>query len=90
MQENTVIQGSLRRNVDELIIADMFLVYATIESATAIGEGLGELGRQLTTSEQPGNNPADSLRHTLKRVASQVAEPYSSRFGYLRDRLRNN
>lgn len=90
MQENTVIQGRLRRTVDELIIAEMFLVYATIESATAIGEGLGELGRQLTTSEQPGNNPADSLRHTLQRVASRVAEPYSSRFGYLRDRLRNN
>ena len=90
MQENTVIQGRLRRTVDELVIAEMFLIYATIESATAIGEGLGELGRQLTTSEQPGNNPADSLRHTLQRVASRVAEPYSSRFGYLRDRLRNN
>lgn len=90
MQPETAGRSRLRRTVDELIIAEMFLVYATIESATAISEGMGELGRQLTTGEQPGDNPVDSLRHTLKRVAGEAVEPYSSRFGYLRDRLRDN
>ena len=90
MQANTQHQSRLRRTVDELIIAEMFLVYATIESATAISDGLGLLGRQLTTSEQPGDTPADSLRNTLKKVAGEAAEPYSSRFNYLRDHLRDN
>lgn len=90
MYQNTQSPGRVRRTMDELIIAEMFLVYATIESAAAISEGLGHLGRQLTTSEQPGDTPADSLRHTLKRVASEAAEPYASRFNYLRDRLRDN
>ena len=90
MQPNAQPQSRLRRTVDELIIAEMFLVYATIESAAAISDALGLLGRQLTTSEQPGDTPADSLRNTLKKVAGEVAEPYSSRFTYLRDRLRDN
>ena len=90
MQPTTQPQSRLRRTVDELIIAEMFLVYATIESAAAISDGLGLLGRQLTTSEQPGDTPADSLRNTLKKVAGEAAEPYSSRFNYLRDHLRDN
>jgi hypothetical protein len=90
MEQNTQYPGRLRRTVDELIIAEMFLVYATIESAAAISDGLGLLGRQLTTSERPGDNPADSLRNTLKKVADDAAEPYSSRFNYLRDRLRDS
>ncbi len=90
MQRNAQLQSRLRRTVDELIIAEMFLVYATIESAAAIGDGLGQLGRQLTTGEQPGHTPADSLRNTLKKVAGEATEPYSSRFNYLRDRLRDN
>ncbi len=63
MQQFT--RSRLRRAVDELIIAEMFLVYATIESATAIGDGLSQLGRQLASGEEPGANPADALRHTL-------------------------
>ncbi|MCB1855811.1 MAG: hypothetical protein KDI05_13080 [Halieaceae bacterium] len=88
MQQFT--RSRLRRAVDELIIAEMFLVYATIESATAIGDGLSQLGRQLASGEEPGDNPADALRHTLRRVADEASEPYSSRFNYLRDRLRDN
>jgi hypothetical protein len=90
MQQNTQPRGRLRRTVDELIIAEMFLLYATIESAGAISDGLGQLGRQLTTGELPGDTPADSLRDTLKKVAGEATEPYSSRFNYLRDRLRDN
>lgn len=87
MQQQNATSSRLRRAVDELIITEMFLVQATIESANAIGEGLGALGRQLTSGEQPGESPADSLRHTLQRVAEEAMEPYSSRFAYLRDRL---
>lgn len=90
MNQQSETSSRLRRAVDELVITEMFLVQATIESANAIGEGLGALGRQLTGGEQPGESPADSLRHTLQRVADEAIEPYSSRFTFLRDRLRND
>ena len=77
MEVNSQPQGRVRRAVDDLIIAEMFLVQATIESATAIGDGLSALGRHITTADDIGN--------TLQRIAGDAVEPYTSRFKYLRD-----
>ena len=79
-------QGRIRRAVNDLVLAEMFLVQATIESATAIGDGLGELGRQITSSDEAGTSPADSIGAVLQRVAGEAVEPYTSRFRYLRGR----
>jgi hypothetical protein len=88
MDMNRPSEGRFRRTVDELIIAELFLVQATIESATALGDGLNKLGKQLLTSdEEHTGSPADSLASTLRRVADEAVEPYSSRFRYLRDTL---
>jgi hypothetical protein len=75
----------MRQTIDDLIIAELFLVQATIESATAIGDGLSALGRQITTADDAGVAPADTLGNTLQRLADNAMEPYSSRFKYLRD-----
>ena len=83
MEQNNLSQGRLRRTVDELIVAEMFLVQATIESATAISDGLSTLGRKITTSDETGS-PADSISSTLRHVANAAVEPYSSRYRYLR------
>lgn len=85
MASNNTSQSLLRRSVDDLIIAELFLVQATIESATAIGDGLTALGRQITTTDEAGGAPVDSLGRTLQRIADNAMEPYSSRFKYLRD-----
>jgi len=85
METNNPAPGRLRRTVDELIIAEMFLVQATIESATAVGDGLSELGRQITRGDDTGAAPADSISRTLQRIADSAVEPYTSRFKYLRD-----
>ena len=85
METNNEVPGRLRRTVDDLIIAEMFLVQATIESATAIGDGLSALSRQMTTGDEAGTAPADSIGATLQRIAGDVAEPYASRFRYLRE-----
>lgn len=85
MASNGVTAGRLRRTVDDLIIAEMFLVQATIESATAIGDGLSALGRRITTSDDSGLAPADSIGEALRWLADSVVEPYTSRFKYLRD-----
>ena len=61
MQTNTPTPGLLRRTIDDLIVAEMFLVQATIESATAIGDGLSILGTPDHLSELPGATPADTI-----------------------------
>ncbi len=84
METNTAPTGRLRRTIDDLIIAEMFLVQATIESATAIGDGLSTLGRKITAGDEPGTAPADSIGQTLQHIADNAMEPYTSRFRYLR------
>jgi len=82
---NNTSQDRVRQTIDDLIIAELFLVQATIESASAIGDGLSALGRQITTADDAGTAPADTLGNTLQRLANNALEPYSSRFKYLRD-----
>jgi len=85
MATNIEPQSLVRRTVDDLIIAELFLVQATIESASALGDGLSALSRQITTADEDGSAPADSLGKTLQRIADDALEPYSSRFKYLRN-----
>ena len=84
MQTNAPTPGLIRRTIDDLIVAEMFLVQATIESATAIGDGLSILGRQITSADAEGSAPADTIGQTLQRIADDAVEPYTSRFRYLR------
>ncbi|MEE4146011.1 MAG: hypothetical protein V2I26_14495 [Halieaceae bacterium] len=83
MQTSKPTSDRLRRTIDDLIIAEMFLVQATIESATAIGDGLSTLGRQITSGDASGAAPADTIGQTLQRIADDAVEPYTSRFRYL-------
>ena len=85
MTSNRPSESRVRQTVDDLIIAELFLVQATIESATAIGDGLSALGRQITTADEAGAAPADSISQILQRIADSALEPYSSRFKYLRE-----
>jgi hypothetical protein len=85
MADNNTSQNLLRQTVDDLIIAELFFVQATIESASAIGDGLSALGRQITTADEAGAAPADTIGQTLQRIADSALEPYSSRFKYLRE-----
>ncbi len=85
MDTNNASAGRIRRTVDGLIVAEMFLLQATIESATAIGDGLSTLGRQITSGDDSGNAPADSISQTLQRIADEAIEPYTCRLKYLLD-----
>ena len=87
MQANEVEQSRVRRTVNELVMAEMFLVQATIESATAIGDGLNELGRQISEGDESEVSPWDTVSALLQRTADQAMEPYTSRFKYLRDMI---
>ena len=84
MQTNEVPTSRVRQTVNDLVLAEMFLVQATIESATAIGDGLSELGKQISQSEDNQGSPWDSISSVLQRTADQALEPYTTRFKYLR------
>ena len=84
MQANEIQSGRVRRTVNDLVMAEMFLVQATIESASAIGNGINELSKQISQRDEPQNSPWDSISTVLQRIADEALEPYTSRFKYLR------
>lgn len=85
MQTNQTQPSRVRRTINDLVLAEMFLVQATIESATAIGQGLGAIGREMTDGSESGTNPWDSISSVVRRTADEAVEPYASRFRYLRE-----
>lgn len=82
MQTDYTQPGRFRRTVNDLVMAEMFLVQATIESATAIGDGISELGRQLSAGDEEAVS-RESLTTLLQRTADEAVEPYTSRFRVL-------
>ncbi len=87
MQTNDMQPSPLRRRINDLVLAEMFLVQATIESAYAIGDGIGDLGREITRTRDVDESPWDSIAGVLQRTADDAVEPFSSRIRYLRDRV---
>ena len=85
MQTQKVQQSRVRRTVNDLVMAEMFLVQATIESAAAIGDGINALGKQISGNEEAERQ--DSISAVLQRTADEALEPYTSRFKYLRDMI---
>ena len=90
MQSNEVQTGRVRRTVNDLVMAEMFLVQATIESAAAIGDGLNELGKQISHNNDNESSPWDSISGVLQRTADEAIEPYTTRFKYLREMLNSD
>ena len=82
MQTPNTPQSRVRRTVNDLVLAEMFLVGATIESAVIIGDGFQELGKKISHSEGVSEASWQSISTTLQRIADDALEPYSSRFKY--------
>jgi hypothetical protein len=89
MQIENSPQGLARRAMNDLVLAEMFLVQATIESATAIGDGFSALGREIAQRDAPGHGSWESISGVLHRIADDALEPYTSRFRYFRVMLNN-
>ena len=67
--------------LDELLVAEIFLVQATIESASALGDGL------QAVREIRGEDRRRQLVDVFRSTRDQVVEPYRERLSYFR-RLR--
>ena len=70
MQSNEVQTSRVRRTVNDLVMAEMFLVQATIESAAAIGDGLNELGKQISHN----NDNEVPARNAQQRQLTNIAK----------------
>ncbi len=82
MQQNRQ-PNRVRRTMNDLVMAEMFLLQATLESAAAISDGITALGREWNgDEEQPGGIPG-----VLARTADEAVEPYTTRYRYFRDML---
>ncbi len=85
MQADEARPSRVRRSVNDLILAEMFLVQATIESAAAISDGISELGRQFSEAGNDQGRAWDTIPGLLRQTADEAVEPYATRFKYLRD-----
>ena len=79
MQNQEMQPSRVRRTVNDLVMAEMFLLQATIESATAIGDAFNELGTE------EGHESWEAISGILQRTADEALEPYTSRFRYFRE-----
>jgi len=87
MQTQDLPGSRIRRTVNDLVMAEMFLVQATIESATAIGEGIEELGKKIADRNEPGQTSWESLSQVLQRISDEALEPYTTRYKYFKDMI---
>lgn len=90
MQTNEPEQSRFRRTFNDVVMAEMFMVQATIESAIAIGEGFDELGRQFSDAADEGYVPWEGVTEVVQRTADRAVEPYTTRLGYLRELFDKN
>jgi hypothetical protein len=90
MPVNQVANSRVRKTVNDLVMAEMFLLQATIESATAIGEGISEIGKQISTGDNDKQNSWEEVSSVLQRIADEALEPYTSRYQYFRDMINSD
>ncbi|MFT6956969.1 MAG: hypothetical protein ACJAYC_001975 [Halieaceae bacterium] len=75
--------GKARRILGDIVMGELFLIQATIESATAIGSGLSTLGKQFGSSNDDAET-SETFGSIIQRTADEAVEPYITRFKYLR------
>ena len=83
--ENTTLRARAERAVGELVLAELFVVQATLESASMLGDSWSGLRTQLSSTE----NTEEDFGSFLQRTRRQLTEPYSTRFRYLREMNRD-
>ncbi|MEP5763258.1 MAG: hypothetical protein ABJ308_01625 [Halieaceae bacterium] len=86
-QEQSAIRSRAGRAINDLVVAELFLVQATIESASVLGEGISGL-RQHLASDDSAEAPEEEFSAFLKRTREELMEPYSTRFKFFRDLVR--
>ncbi len=84
MPSEQIPESRVRRAVNDLVLAELFLVQATIESVTAIGDGIDAIRDQMAASDDDREETED-IGSVIQRTAGDAIEPYTTRFRYLRE-----
>lgn len=84
MPKPVIEQEPLQRALADLVVAEMLLLHATVESLSVIGTGVRQLGRHLLAAPSDPDQPVGSIAALLQTTADRALEPYSTRLGYLR------
>ena len=84
MATNNTQSNRVRKTVNDLVMAEMFLFQATIESATVIGDGITQL---IAANDSEQEEPSDSLSDVLQRIKDDALEPYTSRYQYFKEMI---
>ncbi len=84
MPQPDIEQEPLQRAVADLVVAEMLLLHATVESMSIIGNGMRQLGRHLMAAPSDPDQPVGSIAALLQTTADRALEPYSTRLSYLR------
>jgi len=84
MPQPVIEQAPLQRAVADLVVAEILLLHATVESLSVIGQGMQQLGRHLTAAPSDPEQPVGSIAALLQTTANRAMEPYSTRLTYLR------
>jgi len=82
-RNDNTIRNRAGRTISDLVMAELFFVQATIESASALGDSISELREQL--SANGANSEREELVSFLKRTRDQLVEPYTTRYRFFRD-----
>lgn len=83
MPQPVIKQDPLQRAVANLVVAEMLLLHATVESMSVIGSGVRQLGRHLMAASSDPDQPVGSIATLLQTTADRALEPYSTRLSYL-------
>jgi hypothetical protein len=84
-QQDNSFRSRAGRAISDLVTAELFLVQATIESASILSESISEY-----REDQAKDAATLEFREFLRQTGEQLVEPYSARFRYLRDMVRED
>lgn len=86
MRDKQMGSSKMQRALGDLVLAEMFLIQATIESALAIGSGVTQLGRKLSRPQADRREPVlPELGGLVQRTADEAIEPFATRLTCLRN-----
>ena len=83
MLTQTPRESRVRRMVNDLAVAEVLMIQATVESAEILSAGLADISEQLA-ADGPRRADQPSLPALLQHTAAKAVEPYTTRLAYFR------
>ncbi len=83
MQTEPPRESRVRRFVNDLAVAEVLMIQATVESAEILSAGLADISEQLS-ADRPRRVDQPSVPTLLQHTAARAVEPYTTRIAYFR------